>query len=428
MQKYKFLIIVFFIAVLSRSLASLFDFNVQILYRVPFINIRWMDLVILFILFSYLYNVHSAKEILPNNRTIIQMCLIFLFFETFQLLRSWQVIDMESQISKFLCILSTFIVLDLSTYQINKQDIILFIRYAAISGAIVLLVSNSIIFYSFITGHVIFLDSGIRVGLSAEGVKEVISTDGLEAFVYAFGLYFIQRESRLWGKILFIGAEMSIFLSLVFSYSRGVLFTIVAITLIYITLFSKNVTKAFITLSAVVLMIGIFYIAFGNVLKRKGYDPVTKITQIAEFAFDRDNPDWDKGRSLSRKYALDAWEKNPWLGVGYDDLSNYGLPEGWATAHNFVITSLFHRGILGTFFYLVIIFSLYANSVKYLIRTRKIHSYQTDIIKLLIIVTAFWLVGFWTQEVIWEKYSLSLQLLFLGLISNYYKQRVDSIE
>jgi O-antigen ligase len=182
--------------------------------------------------------------------------------------------------------------------------------------------------------------------------------------------------------------------------------------------------KAIVNVLATVMLLVGFYLIFGKTLAQKGYDPIEKVTQIAEFALDKNNPDWDKGRSLSRKYALDAWEKNPWIGVGYDDLSNYGLPEGWGTAHNFVITSIFHRGIIGTFLYLLILFLLYRDGVYYWITSRKEHSDESNVMKLLIIVTFSWLIVFWTQEIIWEKYAMALQLFFMGLISNYYKQPV----
>jgi len=158
-------------------------------------------------------------------------------------------------------------------------------------------------------------------------------------------------------------------------------------------------------------------------LREKGYDPVEKITQTVEFAADVDNPGWDKGRSVSRSFALSAWERNLWTGVGYDVLFHWGLPEEVATAHNFVITSLFHRGIIGTAMYLLILLLLFKNAIWLWLLLGKDNSYQNDMFKLLVIASFFWLIPFWNQEVIWEKYSLSIQFLYLGLITNIYMQK-----
>jgi hypothetical protein len=423
MKKYKFLIIVFLAAVLAMPFASLFNFNVQLLYRLPFINVRWVDIAIIAILFSYFLNLQFNKNLIQQNMLIKLLCFIFLFFETFQLIRSWGTYDLEAQISRYLCILTIFIVLDVATYKLNKNEIIDLLKYFAIMGSFTLLIKNIIFFYSFLSGHVIITDANIRVGLSAEGINEVVSTDGLEAFVYIFALYFTQNKSTPRDNVLFISAIISIFFSTVLRFSRGGLFTLVFLTLIYILVFSKDVKRAFISLFSILFLIVAFILVFSNILREKGYDPIAKVVQIATYAVDKDNPDWDKGRSLSRRIALDAWEKNPLIGVGYDDLSNHGLPMGWATAHSFVITSLFHRGIIGTSIYLLILLLLYRDGVRFWRSRKKETGYENDIIKLLIVVTFIWLIGFATQEVIWEKYSLSMQFFFLSLVSNYYRQQ-----
>lgn len=94
-----------------------------------------------------------------------------------------------------------------------------------------------------------------------------------------------------------------------------------------------------------------------------------------------------------------------------------------ATAHNGVITSLFHRGILGTIILMSILILLfkYAISLWFIIRLKV--TYQTDMMKLLILVSFLWIITFMFQEVIWEKYSLSIEYIYLGLITNFYKQQ-----
>ncbi|MEJ7830183.1 MAG: O-antigen ligase family protein, partial [Segetibacter sp.] len=286
-----------------------------------------------------------------------------------------------------------------------------------------LIITNMITFYSFLTGQVLINDYSVRVQLDVEGQKESIYTAVLLSFVYTFSLYFVQHESKLWEKGLFLSAILSIYLALITSFSRGDLVTIILISIIYVMVFSRKVTQAMIKVSTLMVMLVGFYLIFGNILREKGYDPIEKISQTAEFAADVDNPGWDNGRSLSRSYALDAWGRNLWTGVGYDVLFHWGLPEEVATAHNFIITSLFHRGIVGTLIYLLILFLLFQNSARLWFLLNKEDSFQNDILKLLIIASFFWLIPFWNQEVIWEKYSLSVQFMYFGLITNIYSQK-----
>ena len=186
---------------------------------------------------------------------------------------------------------------------------------------------------------------------------------------------------------------------------------------------SKKPSHVFRKILGMALLICICYFLFGNILREKGYDPIEKLTETAQFAIDVNNADWGKGRSIPREYAIDTWKKQIWTGVGYTNLYYYGMPEGIATAHNFIITSLFHRGVVGTFIYLFILFLLFRNSIKLWRMLRKENSNENDMFKLLIIASFFWLIPFWTQEVIWEKYSLSIQFMYLGIITNIYKQK-----
>jgi O-antigen ligase len=213
------------------------------------------------------------------------------------------------------------------------------------------------------------------------------------------------------------------FLSLVFSFARGDLFTVFMISVIYIVVFSKQVVQIFIQAFTLATLLVAFYLVFGSTLRAKGYDPVEKIVETVTFALDVDNPDWDKGRSLSRAYATDSWNKHVWTGVGYDALYNHGGDLEIGTAHNFIITSLFHRGIIGTSIYLLIVVLLFRNSIKLWFLLRRENSYENDMYKLLIISSFFWLVPFWNQEVIWEKYSLSIEFIYLGIITNVYLQK-----
>ncbi len=426
MAKYIFIILIFLFVLMGTSLASMLGVDVQEVYRVPGIYIKWIDVSILIIICIYFIQLQFKEERLSDNDFIIQLCYIYLIFAFFELGKSWGYIDINSQISHLLTTLSLFIIIDTSTFKIEPERIILGVKKIAILSSIAVIITFFFTLYSFLQGNFVFTDSDIRVGLDVEGEKESVYNLVIVAFVYIFALYFVQHKSKLWEKVLFIIAILSIYVSLVFSFRRGYLFTLFFITVIYVIVFSKNIAKAVIHTFTLLLIIGVFYLIFGNALREKGYDPVEKITEIIDFTLDVDNPDYDKGRSFSRSFAINAWKEKIWAGHGYDSLYNHGLPDGVGTAHNLILTSLFHFGIIGTFIYLLILLLLFRNSIKLWGILKKEDNYRNDIMKLLIISSFFWIILAWTQEAFWEKHSLTAQFVFLGLISNYYKQQVET--
>lgn len=423
MTKYKILVLIYLIAVLATSIANSSDTNVQNLYRVPFLNIRWIDVAILTVMVSYFYSLTRIYDLIKKNSFLISLCFIFLIFETFQLIRTWHVTDTNWQIAGFLCTLSVFIIIDLSTFQIEQDRIIRFLKYFSLWGSLVLFVSNAYLFYEFLKGNVILDSSDIRVSIDVIGSRETVYNEVLMTLVYAFGIYFCINKSKFWEKIIYISAIISIYVTQVILFQRGTLFMIAFIT-IYLFISTKKIRQAFIKIASLIFIIAICYLVFGSILRNKGYDPVDKLIETAKFAADVNNPDWDKGRHIPREYALSAWKKNVWFGVGYDDLHNHGLSLDIAGAHNFIITSLFQRGIIGTTIYLFILILLFKNSIKLWRILKKEKSIENDMMKLLIIVSFLWLIPFWTQEAHWEKYSLSIEFMYLGFITNYYKQIV----
>ncbi|GEO11238.1 O-antigen ligase family protein [Segetibacter aerophilus] len=416
--KYYFLVIVYFVGVMAGTLAHFFGADIQTILRLPFLNFRWIDFFIIVVVTAYIFKAFTKPANIDKTKGLLILCFILLLFEILQLIRSWGRTEDSFQIAGFICFLTIFIIIDLLTFDISKAEIIKFIERLAVLGAITVIVKNAYLLYSFINGNIIYVDSEIRVGLEVIGEKESVYTSILTSFVYAFSLFYIENSSKRYQKILFVTAILSIYLSLVYSFRRGDLFSTLLITIIYSLVFSKTIIKkiqqAFIVFSLLVTL----YFIFGRALAQRGYDPIQKVVEIAQFSVDVDNPDWDKGRSIPRQYALTAWERSPFFGYGYDDLHNFGLPEDINGAHNFVITSLFIRGIVGTTVYLLILFMLYRNSILFWRQLRNFDSYENNIIRLLIVVSFFWLIPFWTQEAIWEKYSLSMQMMYLGLINN----------
>lgn len=421
--KYIILISIYLISVVASSIANSIGGNVQNFYRVPGVDIRWMDLVILLITASFFYHITSKSLKLKHTGGIVGLCVLYLLFESVQLYRSWGMYDATSQLSHFLCTLSLFIMIELSTNAIPIPNIVKFLRLFAILGAVVLSISNYYLIYSFITGNVVFEDLDIRVALEVEGSKETVYSTVLMPLVYSIGLYVLPRRGNVWEKAVYIMAILSIYASLALTFHRGTLVTVVVISF-YFIIRSGKFHQLIVKVAGVILMMATCYLMLGSMLSKKGYDPIDKIVETAKFSVDVKNPDWDKGRSISQDYALKAWHKNIWFGAGYDELLNYGLPETIATAHNGFITSAFHRGIVGTIILMLVLGSgfMYSYKLWFLLKYRQ--GYEDDIIRLLIMTAAFWIIPFMTQEALWEKYSLCIQYMYFGLIINIYKQLV----
>jgi O-antigen ligase len=235
-------------------------------------------------------------------------------------------------------------------------------------------------------------------------------------------LYFLQKPIKAWQKALFIAAVLSIYGSMAITFHRGTLFTVLVITL-YFILSSGKVLKIVGSMAGIFVLVGVGYLLFGSTLASKGYDPIAKIMETAAFTADVSNPEWDKGRSISQGYAIAAWKKNFWLGAGYDELLHYGLPQEIATAHNGFITSLFHRGVLGTTLLILIFVILFKTAVGLWRICKRGGTEDDDMAKLLVMSAFFWIIPFLTQEALWEKYSMSVQYVYLGLITNLYKQK-----
>jgi len=304
----------------------------------------------------------------------------------------------------------------------SDRKVILLLKDLAVWGSIVLIISNGYLLYSFIRGNTILTDLNIRVAIEVDGAKETVSKVVLTPFVYIFNLYFVRNESSLLKKIIYVISIFLIYATLVITNDRGQLVTIILLSIAFISMFSSTSHQIVTRFFGIFVLFLVFYLVVGSVLANKGYDPIQKLIHTIEFSMDTKNPEWDKGRSIPREFALDVWRRHLWLGVGYDDLYHQGLDSTISTSHNFIITSLFHRGIIGTIIYLLILSILYLNSIKLWYLLKKDKNYQNDMLKMLIVVSAFWLIPFWTQEMIWEKYSLSVQFIYFGLLTNTYSQ------
>jgi hypothetical protein len=71
---------------------------------------------------------------------------------------------------------------------------------------------------------------------------------------------------------------------------------------------------------------------------------------------------------------------------------------------------------------MTILVLLYRYAIGLWRRVKKENTYEGNMMKLLVLVSFFWIIPFMTQEALWEKFSFCIQLLYFGLIINYYKQ------
>lgn len=422
MEKYKVFTIIYLLSVVSSPIANLLGTDVQNFYRIPFLNIRWIDIAIIYIAFCFIRSMFVSLPILSGNKFLITLLIVYLIFEFIQFVRTWGETDPGWQVSGILCTINIFILIDLAIFQLNRKDVIDFLKFFAFWGTITLTLSNAYLFYSFISGNTVLTDLDIRVAIDVIGAKETVSTVVLLPFVYLSNLYFINKKEKPKIKLLHIISVFSIFISLVIRFHRGNLITVIFLTLIYFAFFSNKPSQSLKRAAGLITLIIIGYLIFGRILNQKGYNPIDKISQLAEFTVNTKSAGWDKGRDIPIKYALDAWKNHLWIGVGYVDLYKFGLPEEMGAVHNFVVASLFYRGIIGTTIYLLIISLLYMNCFKYWIILKR-KPFENNLLKILVVTSFFWIIPFWTQDIMFERYSLSIQFIYFGLIINLCSQK-----
>ncbi|WP_461450181.1 O-antigen ligase family protein [Mucilaginibacter sp.] len=422
--KYWFLVLVYLISVASSSIANALNTNVQIFYRIPIINFKWIDVAILIVLLEHFYAFFNNTIQFATKSLITFVCYIYIFYELIQLIRTSGLVDASTQQSQFITVLAFFIIIDLSTFSIKIERIIHFLERIAIIGAVVVTLTNFYLLYCFSIGHVIFADFGTRIEIEVIGSKESVYSFILTCFVYAYGLFFLSRKNPVWLKAIFTAAVVSILMCLVIQIFRGTLIMVLLITL-YFIFNTVSIRQTIIKILAVTLFLFAGYFVFGDVLAKKGYDPVSKIVATATFATDVDNPQWDNGRRQPQEFAMKIWKRNMVSGIGFSSLQNYGLPDDLANPHNGIIDLLYHGGLIGTTLYIFILALLFGYAIKLWLLLRKNKTEHSEFIKILIFVSLLWIITFMTQEAMWEKYSLCIELLFLGLITNIYKQTTE---
>jgi hypothetical protein len=223
-------------------------------------------------------------------------------------------------------------------------------------------------------------------------------------------------------------ALAALLVNLVLTVARGLLAMWVAVFLVFIPLVrgrsAKALTRSLIPITLVVLITFLF---LGDTLTALGYNPLVKLQETFGYTTDVENPGWDKGRALAQAVALSVWLDHEWVGVGYDELNSF-IDVGMAP-HNGLVTSLFHRGVLGTAILFSIILICYGKSLSLWRWSRKLPIKDKLLNRSLVFIAWMWWIPLLTQEMLWERYSLSVQFIYFGIIvglERYYRNHKEA--
>jgi hypothetical protein len=407
-------------------ISAWFNIDIQTLLRVPIIKMRLIDLVIFInatlTIIIYLRRGWSSEH--DGLGLLKFFIIIYVVLEIIQLFRTWGQIDSQSQLGWFAATLSILTVFNLCIMTIDSsvQKVMVLL---SLFGGIVLIFTVLAQLIGLAAGFAI-KGSYDRVNFIIPQSKETISNFVLIATVLVYGFSAHQLNIPFWKKTIYYISIAFLLLGLVMAFHRGLFILWVLVVLFFILRGKSFSIPAF--FRRVIIIIVIFYttiLVFGNTLRSLGYDPLNKIANTAAFTLDIDNPDWDKGRFIAQSYAIKEWLAHPWLGVGYSSLERY-VKYVKSTPHNFIITSLFHRGIIGTGILTIILIICYYKSFRLLRLSGNLSSDEKTLNYAVIFTSWLGLIPLLTQEMIWERYSLSIHWITLGVVvalSKYYQQK-----
>lgn len=415
MKIYKSLVFAYLHVLLVYPFAAIFGVDLQGLIRDPILHIRYIDILIFASLLYIFINTILVSQISLFKRITKLQCLIILFicFDAYLLFSTYGVAPADLQLSWFLATSILMIIYDLSRKEIGFE-IFDFIFIIVRVGALI----SIIVFFTQMFG----LSEGFaedvngRVTLSVLGQKETISYNSLNPVLLVFGLIGLQLNKSLIDKILFILGIATVIGSLTISFHRGGLTQVIIIFLFF---FFGGRSQRSVGLR---ILAGVFIVIFSLkvaklFLESYGYDPVQELFKTIDFAFQYQEAGWSKGRAYVQTQILYLWSQKPWLGWGYDVTEKY--VQG-SSAHNFIITSLFHRGIVGTSFLIVIFCICYYQTIKLYKISNFFAADEKLLLRGMVLVVWLWIIPAITQEVLWERYTTSVQYFYFGIIFSLY--------
>jgi len=422
MKRFNFLLIAYNAALLAMPISAIFSTDVQALYRIPLLNLRYIDIAILLIvinIFSFL-KFDILNNLKKSTKTLFLFSVFFLIFQTFNFFRTFGAIEFIAQIGFLIANLGVLIMLNV-ILTLNKEQILAILKKLLYVSTIIITLFFISLFYSLYTGTAEFTQDveGKRIMFTTIGSKETVGIANILCFTFFFAVFskFLKSTSKS-QKLINLLLIIVVILSTFLSFHRGTVFSITFIIFVYFLYSAKNLPG----LMTKVIIIFFVVIAVGfltsGLFLYLGVNPIDNLTSTINFAFDTDNPNWDKGREFARLLGVQVWMENYWTGIGYVYMDMYTRIYNVAYPHNFFITSLMHNGVIGTFFYTIIYVVIYFKTYR-LVRIvfKKDLPNDEKIIYLGLVVTSLlWLVPLLTQEVQFERYSSSIQFFIYGAI------------
>jgi len=423
MKLQKFLILVYLYSLLTGAFSAISGLDKQILLRMPLINIRWIDIVILIYVFMAikylpaLISNSSGHKKLSKLQTLI---LTYLLFELVQFARTFGVIDFQSQVSWLLSTLG-FSILLITFREYDVSDFHRLLINFAVTSSLVVYILILLELYGLKLGVAFQSEEG-RLTLMQNAQKESVSASVLYPFIFTFSLISSFIKIVSYKKTLIYLSILPILIIVIVSFHRGTLAMVIITTIFFVPTIKSKSNKSFkyvgklLKLTSILLVL---FILFSDSLSSIGFNPIDKLEKVALFSVDVDNSNWDKGRFYVQAVLLGVWEKNILFGVGYDSHERY-LPTGSA-AHNFFVSSLFHRGLIGTFLLSWIFLLCYIKAFKLWRLSAKLNDNERLINRALVFTAFLWIIPLMTQEVMWEKYSTSIQFFYFSVIISLYE-------
>jgi O-antigen ligase len=262
-------------------------------------------------------------------------------------------------------------------------------------------------------------------------MKETMSLATMLPMVLLHSFFSVKLREPLWKTLIYLVMLVYLFVSLVGAWHRGLLATWF-IVIVFVVFqgsrlsFSGLGPRALKGALALCVVIILGYTVF------EGYfsNATRTIEKLARFTVSIDQSGWDKGRLYVQAIAITKWKERPLFGYGYEDLQRY-LPLRASAAHNFFVTSLFHRGLVGTLLIVSIFVICYARSIKLWKLSKHLEPREALLNKILVLAAWLWIIPLMTQEVMWERYSTSIQYVYFGFIVglvNYYERKAENLE
>lgn len=426
----KILVFVYLASLLSIPVAVWMGIDIQILLRIPGMNIRWMDVVIattmlvsgaafLKSLSDYPYSERRGSGLLSG------LIVLFIGFEFVQLVRTYGAIDLNAQISLFLAFGTVAVLLWFALHDVD-ETIHQLILVLSLGGACVLTIRVGTEIAGFGLG---FLQRTTwdRASLIVLGSQETISDIVIVTIVLLHATVSRRLSLGRWKIAVYAVAMGALFIDLVLLVHRGVLIVWASVLFVFAPLTAGwSPLHQLRTLFSVGLVLVLTLFLFGDTLTSLGYSPIDTLKRTVGYATDVDNPNWDKGRAAVLSVAISVWLDNIWFGVGYDEVQRYA-GSAHVSPHNALITSLFHRGLVGTVLFLSIIAICYWKSVSLWKLSGLLPDRQRILNRCLVFAAWLYLVPFLTQEIVLDKYSQSIQYLVFGTIvslDRHYRKQV----